>query len=278
MKTTTPLLLLSAGLLACSSGPQSTLGIEILGLDGTTQSVRTTSTVSWSGGGEQVIAQLPGGTRTADEGLTLPLRIGRIGPYVAESPVTVRAFGRAWVSEVSSPPEVLIDRLWYTGDPDFPWRHFGTLAFEDPRPVDHSLDVLEVSAEFSIAGPNCTLANEGESRCGVAWPFAPTADLAITQVDNDCPAYVVETWIEDPTAAAGPFQIDIGGFKRISCQDAGNGRRLCGSHEDEMEVGSCMWNASISLFRPDELRVDGVARCGESGAVQTCTAHFRLSE
>ena len=277
MKNTTPALLLLAALAACDSGPQSTATIELRELDGATQTARAVGTVAWSGGGEQIAARFPARGNEPSESFGIPLRITRLGPYTASDPVSARALGRTWVSRIDAPPRILVDRLWFTGDREHPWRHFGTVEVDDPRPVDHSLDLLSFKVEFSIQGPDCGAANPGESRCGVPWELGGGAvDLTLTRVDNDCPEYVVETWIDSPTAQASTFQIDAGGYKRINCIDLGDGRRLCGSHEDEMEVGDCLWNGAISLTSPDELRIEGVAACGESGALRTCSARYRL--
>lgn len=277
MNTTIRTLVLVAGLAACSSGPTSSATLELAALDGTTQTAQAVGEVAWSGGGEQIVATMPPRGTEADDALILPLRITRMGAYTAASPVTVRATGRSWVSDIDDAPEILVDKLWFTGNRDYPWRHFGTVEVSEPRPADHSLELLSFRAEFSIQGPDCSLANEGESRCGVPWGFdAGTVELSITELVNDCPDYVVETWIDASTATATSFQIQANGFEGVTCLDLGDGRRLCGAHEDEMEVGDCFWNAAIRLATPDELHLDGVARCGEDRTVDTCNARFKL--
>jgi hypothetical protein len=267
----------SVALAACGSGPDSSATFNVQQLDGTTTTTRAMGPVVWTGVGEQITARLNTDDAKAADALTLPLRITRLGRYTVNQPVTVRSGGRAWVSRSEAPTQVTIDRLWFTGDKDHPWRHFGSFSLTEPRPVDHALEVNAVDVEFAIQGPACQLANEGEARCAQAWNLgAGTVNLSISPIENTCPAYVVETWIDSEDVVVTPFQIDAGGFKRVNCIDMGGSERLCGSHEDGMEVGSCEWNATISLDTPSTLRIEGVARCGETEDYQSCSGRFRL--
>lgn len=274
--TTTLRTLSALTLLACGSTPQSTASIEIEELDGSVATGTATGRVAWTGGGEQIMARIPN-RGDPDEAFSAPLRITRLGPYQADQPVMARVLGRSWVSTDEAPAQIVVDRTWFSGDADFPWRHLGTVQVLDPRPVGHGLDILSFKAEFSIQGPDCTTANPGESRCGVPWTLGEgSVELELVELENDCPDYVIETWIGQSQLTASGLQMSAEGYKDVRCIDTGEGRRLCGSNEDEMEVGSCLWNATLALEASDTLRIDGVAFCGESSDLDSCTARYRM--
>ncbi|TVQ88024.1 MAG: hypothetical protein EA397_17545 [Deltaproteobacteria bacterium] len=269
-----PLLALAV---ACDSQPQSTATIELTDIDGSSTTGRIEGPAGWSGAGPQIIAHIPGPDATDSDAMRLPLNITRLGAFRATQAVMVRINGQEWTSPADQQPRVFVDRIWFTGNADFPWRHFGTVAVTGPVAVGHGRELQRFEADFSIQGPNCTLANDNEARCGVPWTFGEGAvELTVEKRDGDCPDQLATTWIEGPTMLASNFQIDGDAFKPISCISLDDGRRLCGSHDEEWEVGDCVWNSAISLTDSNTLSMQGVAVCGADEEVRECTASYRL--
>lgn len=269
---------LFALLAACDNAPRSTATVHLVDADGSESSGRVEGPASWSGAGDQIIASIPDAEASGSDALRIPVNITRLGSYRAAQGVMVRINNQQWTSPADRPPRVLIDRIWFTGNADFPWRHFGTVQVESPVTAGHSRELQSFTVDFSIQGPNCALANENEPRCGVPWTFGEGAvELRVQRVAGDCPDPLATTWFDTETVLASSFQIDGDAFKPINCVSLDNGNRICGSHDEEWEVGDCVWNSAITLADSDILVMQGVAICGAEEEVEECTTAYRLS-